>query len=107
MPQYVIERQYLVPVYQHISIRAPRLEAACRDAIEHDDWETSEKDHDNARETTIACAVEIAAGCNCAGSLSSAIYQSGYPHLVIPPGIQGRRNRPCIARAAPTAGRTC
>src|ERR1051326_1888810 len=64
MPQYVIERQYLAPVYQHVRVDAPDLETACREAIEHDDWEDSKEDYENSRETTIVCAVEIPAGYN-------------------------------------------
>lgn len=34
MPRYVIERQFLVPVYEHILVKAPGLEAACREALD-------------------------------------------------------------------------
>ena len=29
MPKFVIERQYLVPMYQHIVVEAESLEKAC------------------------------------------------------------------------------
>jgi hypothetical protein len=29
MPKFVIERQYLVPMYQHIFVEAENLEMAC------------------------------------------------------------------------------
>ena len=29
MPKFVIERQYLVPMYQHIVVEAENLEEAC------------------------------------------------------------------------------
>ena len=48
-----------MPVYQHLFIDAPDLEAACREALDHDDWDSSETDYVNSRETTIAQAVEI------------------------------------------------
>ena len=32
MPKFVIERQYLVPMYQHIVIEAENLEEACKKA---------------------------------------------------------------------------
>jgi hypothetical protein len=51
--KYVIERQYLLPVYQHLVIEADSVEDACCQAVEHDDWETAKEDCDNARATTI------------------------------------------------------
>ena len=30
MPKYVIERQYLVPMYQHMVVEAENLEEACK-----------------------------------------------------------------------------
>jgi hypothetical protein len=51
--KYVIERQYLLPVYQHLVVEADNVEDACRQAIEHDDWESAKEDFDNARATTI------------------------------------------------------
>jgi hypothetical protein len=51
--KYVIERQYLLPIYQHLVIEAGSAEEACRKAVEHDDWEDAKEDGDGARETTI------------------------------------------------------
>ena len=34
MPRYVIERQYLLPVYEHLLIEAPNFETACREALD-------------------------------------------------------------------------
>ena len=70
MPKYAIERQYLVPVYQHLFIEAPNLDAACQQALDHDDWDSSRTDYDSSRETTIVCAVEIQ--CGAAGFSGSA-----------------------------------
>ena len=57
MPKFVIERQYLVPMYQHIVVGAENLEAACTKAISDDiDWDTQEMDCDSARATTITAA---------------------------------------------------
>ena len=54
MPKFVIERQYLVPMYQHIVVEAETLEAACAMAVSDDiAWDTQEMDSDNARATTI------------------------------------------------------
>ena len=62
MPRYVIERQYLLPVYQHLAVEAPDLESACRYALddgEHD-WKDAQEDYESTRPTTIVSAVEIA-----------------------------------------------
>ena len=57
MPKFVIERQYLVPMYQHIVVEAEHLEEACKKGISDDiDWDTQEMDCDNARATTITAA---------------------------------------------------
>ena len=62
MPRYIIERQYLLPVYQHLAVEAPDLDTACRDALddgEHD-WEDAQEDYESSRPATIISAVEIA-----------------------------------------------
>ena len=57
MPKYVIERQYLVPMYQHIVVEAENLEEACKKGISDDiDWDSQEMDCDSARATTITAA---------------------------------------------------
>lgn len=46
MARYIIERQYLLPVCQHLALDAPDPEAACREALddgEHD-WEDAQED---------------------------------------------------------------
>jgi hypothetical protein len=54
MPKFVIERQHLVPMYQHIVVEAENLEEACKKGISDDiDWDTQEMDCDSARATTI------------------------------------------------------
>lgn len=60
MPKFVIERQYLVPMYQHIVVEAETLEAACAMAVTDDiASDTQEMDSDNARKTTITNAKVI------------------------------------------------
>jgi hypothetical protein len=62
MPRYVIERQYLVPMFEHILVEAPSLDAACREAIDEftQPWGDDVKpDFDNAGAVTITQAVEI------------------------------------------------
>jgi hypothetical protein len=63
MPKFVIERQCLVPMYQHIVLEAENLEEACKKAISDDiDWDTQEMDCDNARGTTITEAEIVPEG---------------------------------------------
>jgi len=62
MPRYVIERQFLVPMYEQIFVEASDLETACRQALDDyvQHWGDDAKfDWDSARSTTIAQAVEI------------------------------------------------
>src|SRR6266852_9573878 len=60
MPKFVIERQYLVPMYQHIAVEAESLEEACKNGISDDiHWDTQEMDSDGARRTTITNAKVI------------------------------------------------
>jgi len=62
MPRYIIERQYLLPVYRHLAVEAPDLESACREALddgEHD-WENAQEDYESSRPATIVSAIEIA-----------------------------------------------
>ena len=57
MPKFVIERQYLVPMYQHTVVEADNLEEACKKGINDDiDWGTQKMDYDGARATTITAA---------------------------------------------------
>ncbi len=63
MPKFVIERQYLVPMYQHIVVEAETFEKACAMAVFDDiGWDTQEMDCDNARATTLTAAKVIPDG---------------------------------------------
>ena len=63
MPKYVIERQYLVPMYQHIVVEAENLEEACTKGISDDiHWGSQEMDCDSARATTITAAKIVPKG---------------------------------------------
>jgi hypothetical protein len=63
MPKFVIERPYLVPMYQHIVVEAETLEAACEMAVSDDiAWDSQEMDCDNARATTLTAAKMIPDG---------------------------------------------
>jgi hypothetical protein len=63
MPKFVIERQYLVPIYQHIVIEAETFEEACKKGISDDiDWDTQEMDSDGARKTTLNFAKIVPEG---------------------------------------------
>ena len=59
MPRFVIERQYLLPIYQRLIIDAPDITTACQEAVEDDDWESAEEDGDGSGATTINAAREI------------------------------------------------
>jgi hypothetical protein len=63
MPKFVIERQYLVPMYQHIVVEAETLEVACKKGVSDDlDWDTQGMDCDSARATTITNAKMVPEG---------------------------------------------
>jgi hypothetical protein len=62
MPKFVVERQYLLPIYQRLIIDAPDITTACHKALEHDDWESAEEDGDGSRATTINAGREIPEG---------------------------------------------
>src|ERR1700694_5576471 len=65
MPRFVIEPQYLVPMYQHIVGEADNLEEACKKGISDDiDWDTQEMDSDGARATTLTGAKLVPDGYN-------------------------------------------
>ena len=57
MPKFLIERQYLVPMYQHIVVEAENLDEACKKGVSDDiDWDTLEMDCDGARAITLTAA---------------------------------------------------
>lgn len=58
MPTFTIERRYLVPVYQHVTIEADTPEEAMAKALELDDWSNSRTDDENAGPTFITEAWE-------------------------------------------------
>lgn len=62
MPKYVIERQYLLPIYQRLVVEADSVEEACQKAIDHDDWLDTEEDGEGARATTVAALKRIPDG---------------------------------------------
>lgn len=96
MPRYVIERQFLVPMYEHIFVEAPSLEEACRQALDDyaQPWGYNAKlDWDSAHPTTLAQATEIPEGIlpelksaedADAHDLSLVLYDSGLDLLSIP-----------------------
>jgi hypothetical protein len=79
MPRYIIERQYLLPIYQHLAIEAPDLESACCEALddgEHD-WDDSQEDYESSRPTTIVSAIEIPGNDEWATAAKSQSERSG------------------------------
>jgi len=57
MPTYVIQREYLLPVYQYLVIEADTFEEACAEVVgpEHD-WDNAEEDYDGSLPTIITNA---------------------------------------------------
>ncbi len=96
MPRYVIQRQYLVPVYEHLLVEAPTLAAACREALDEDaqPWgDNAEEDFDSAGPVTITRAVQLLEppplGLDSKvnptpSALSNALYGSALDPLLIP-----------------------
>lgn len=88
MPRYIVERQYLVPLYEHILVEARDFETACRRALDEIDepWGDSvETDYESARPTMIERAVEVPASIDVAAeSLSHPLYSAGLEPLDIP-----------------------
>jgi hypothetical protein len=59
MPKYLIERQFLIPVYHHLVVEADTPEEACGEAIERDDWSDAIDNYESARATTITAIREV------------------------------------------------
>ena len=55
MPMFTVERSYLVPVYQHVTIEADDVATACTAALDEqtNPGENDKVDYDSARETTV------------------------------------------------------
>jgi hypothetical protein len=100
MPRYIIERQYLLPVYEHLLIEADSLAGACREALDeiaHPWTEEAEHDFDNARPVIITEAVVLPEGLAAqlpvheevgGASLAHFLYSSGLVLLPIPAEFQ-------------------
>jgi hypothetical protein len=53
MPDFTIESTYRLPIFRQVSYSADTPEAACRLAIDDDDWSTQREDHDTSGETYV------------------------------------------------------
>ncbi|CAN7700961.1 hypothetical protein [Neorhizobium sp. LjRoot104] len=53
MPAFTIETTYHLPVFRHRTYAAATLEAACRAAVDDDNWDLAEKDFDSSGEIHI------------------------------------------------------
>jgi hypothetical protein len=96
MPRYIIERQYLLPIYEHLLVEAPTFDAACREALDEYDhpWgNDAQQDSAGARGTTITYAVELPEPQSChfgdddqadRDALAHALYSAGLDPLPIP-----------------------
>jgi hypothetical protein len=82
MPAYAIAREYKLPIYQHLIIEAPDLPAACRQAIDYDDWQTSSEDYDGCGPTYLTAAVAVPE--HRAGEDGGHLLYSDLPYLEIP-----------------------
>lgn len=58
MPMFTVERSYLVPVYQHVTVEAAGVAAACTAALDEaaHPWDNDKVDYESARETTVTGA---------------------------------------------------
>jgi hypothetical protein len=56
MPCFTIETTYRLPMYRHRVYQAETLEAACRQAIEDDDWSDQREDYDCSGDTYVTGA---------------------------------------------------
>lgn len=94
MPKYVIERQYLVPEYQHVVIEADSPCEAMKIAL--DDcppektigWEGSEIDYEGAQETTLNNMVEATDDELKLFSPAHLLYNAGKKLISIPDEFQ-------------------
>lgn len=53
MPIFTIEATYRLPVYRHRTYLAETPEAACRLAIEDENWDNAKEDYEFAEETYV------------------------------------------------------
>ncbi len=54
MTDYTIETSYHLPAYRHRTYRADSVAAACRQAIEDDDWSGEKLSYESAGETYVS-----------------------------------------------------
>ncbi|MBB3571101.1 hypothetical protein FHX05_005241 [Rhizobium sp. BK491] len=62
MPDFTIESTFHLPVFRHRTYAADTLEAACRAAVDDDNWDLAEKDYDSSGEVHITGVWEGAHG---------------------------------------------
>lgn len=53
MPDFTVETTYHLPVFRHATYAADTLEAACRLAIEDNDWSGQREDYESSGETYV------------------------------------------------------
>lgn len=49
MQTFTVERTYLVPIYQHVTVHARTPAEAAQLAFNHENWESAKTDYDNSR----------------------------------------------------------
>lgn len=98
MPRYVIERQYLVPVYEHILVEAQSFEDACRKATDDiaEPWgDDVQTDYESPGPTTVQLVVEIPEAVDVNEvSLSYLLYDAGLDTLPLPAQFAEENDRP-------------
>src|SRR6266851_9256573 len=91
MPRYIIERQYLLPVYEQLLIEAPTFEAACREALDeiaHPWNEDAKEDYESARPVTLTQAVELPEEMTAEFEIGDEADRAGLGHLLHTSGLE-------------------
>lgn len=57
MAPWTVTIEYLLPVWQHVVVRAQNIEAACAIAIQTDEWGDATEDYESARPTFVGRVV--------------------------------------------------
>jgi hypothetical protein len=115
MPKYIIERQYLEPVYQHLVVEGPDVGTACAEGLDETKhgWEAGHRrdatvnDTESARPHEITRIVKVPEDREAElddGALDGLCYE--LPALDIPPAYQNAEPAPLTGRelAAVLAG---
>jgi len=101
MPKYMIERQYLLPIYHHLAIEAATFAAACAAAMDETKhgWKGAQPDPENARAHTLTRAVEVPAEwADKTAAPAWYLYDAALPALPIPRAHREAPEAPLLDR---------